>query len=58
MSIKHDNIVPSVWPGVEESTGVPAAILSTVEPATRGTVRYFNSRGQGQQAVIDRKSVV
>lgn len=52
MSIKHDNIVPSVWPGVEESTGVPAAILSTVEPATRGTVRYFNSRGQGQQAVI------
>jgi uncharacterized membrane protein YgcG len=52
MSIKHDNIVPSVWPGVEESTGVPTAILSTVEPATRGTVRYFNSRGQDQQATI------
>ena len=52
MSIKHDNIVPSVWPGVEESAGIPAAIVATVEPATRGTVRYLNSRGQGQQASI------
>lgn len=52
MSIKHDNIVPSVWPGVEESTGVPAAIVSSVEPPTRGTVRYLNSRGEGQQATI------
>lgn len=52
MSVKHDNIVPSTWPGVEESTGVPAAILSTGDPATRGSVRYFNSRGQIQQATI------
>jgi len=52
MSIKHDNIVPSVWPGVEESTGIPSAIVASVEPATRGSVRYFNSRGQGQQATI------
>ena len=52
MSIKHDNIVPSVWPGVEESAGIPSAIVATVEPATRGTVRYLNSRGQGQQSAI------
>jgi uncharacterized membrane protein YgcG len=52
MSIKHDNVVPSEWPGVEESAGVPSAIVSSVEPPTRGTVRYLNSRGQGQQAVI------
>ena len=52
MSIKHDNVVPSVWPGVEESAGIPSAIVSSVEPATRGTVRYLNSRGQGQQATI------
>ena len=52
MSIKHDNIVPSVWPGLQESAGIPAAIAATVEPATRGTVRYLNSRGQGQEATI------
>lgn len=52
MSVKHDNIVPSVWPGEQDSAGIPAAILATVEPATRGTVRYLNSRGAGQQATI------
>ena len=52
MSIKHDNIVPSDWPGVEESAGIPSAIVASVEPQTRGTVRYLNSRGEGQQAVI------
>ena len=52
MSIKHDNVVPSDWPGVEESAGIPSAIVASVEPQTRGTVRYLNSRGEGQQAVI------
>jgi len=52
MSIKHDNVVPSNWPGVQESTGIPSAIVSSVDPATRGTVRYLNSRGQGQQALL------
>jgi hypothetical protein len=53
MSIKHDNIVPSVWPeNQEDSAGIPAAIVASVDPATRGTVRYLNSRGEGQQATI------
>ena len=53
MSIKHDNIVPSVWPeNQEDSAGIPAAIVASVEPATRGSVRYLNSRGEGQQATL------
>jgi len=53
MSIKHDNIVPSVWPeNQEDSAGIPAAIVASVEPATRGTVRYLNSRGAENQATI------
>lgn len=53
MSIKHDNIVPSVWPeNPENSAGIPAAIVASVEPATRGTVRYLNSRGAENQATL------
>jgi len=53
MSIKHDNIVPSVWPENQEySAGIPAAIVASVEPATRGTVRYLNSRGAENQATL------
>lgn len=53
MSIKHDNIVPSVWPeNQEDSAGISAAIVASVEPATRGTVRYLNSRGAENQATI------
>ena len=53
MSIKHDNIVPSVWPETrEESTGIPAAIVASVEPPTRGTVRYLDARREGQQALL------
>lgn len=53
MSIKHDNIVPSIWPETrEESAGIPAAIVASVEPPTRGAVRYLDARKQGQQAVL------
>lgn len=53
MAIKHDNIVPSVWPESQEySAGIPAAIVASVEPATRGTVRYLNSRGAENQATL------
>ena len=52
MSIKHDNIVPSECTGNPNSAGIPSAIVASVDPATRGTVRYLNSRGQSQQAAI------